>query len=50
LTKWFDALRSQEGRIYMSGSDVSEGWRGFIDGAIASGCRSANQVAKDLIA
>jgi pseudooxynicotine dehydrogenase len=50
LTQWFDTLRAQEGHIYMAGSDVSEGWRGFIDGAIASGVRSAAQVAKDLIA
>jgi len=49
LTKWFDELRRQEGRIYMAGSDVAEGWRGFIDGAIARGVRVAAQVAQDLI-
>jgi monoamine oxidase len=50
VTQWFDDLRRQEGRVYMAGSDFAEGSRGFIDGAIASGVRTANQVAKSLIA
>ncbi len=48
VTRWFDVLRRQEGRIYIAGSDVAEGWRGFIDGAIATGARAATQVATDL--
>lgn len=49
LTKWFDELRRPEGRIVMAGSDVSEGWRGFIDGAIARGVRAAHEVAAELV-
>lgn len=48
LTRWLDELRRQEGAIYMAGSDIAEGWRGFIDGAIATGARAAAQVAMDL--
>jgi monoamine oxidase len=38
------AMRAPEGRVVFAGSDVADGWRGFIDGAIESGLRAARTV------
>jgi monoamine oxidase len=48
LTRSFDELRRHEGRVFMAGGDLSEGWRGFIDGAIGQGAVVARQVAEFL--
>lgn len=48
VLQWQDALAAREGRIFMAGSDVSEGSRGFIDGAVLSGAHAAYQVATSL--
>jgi monoamine oxidase len=34
------AMRSPEGRVLLAGSDLANGWAGFIDGAIESGLRA----------
>lgn len=48
FSKYFaDALRP-EGPIYFAGSDIALGWRGFFDGAIESGTRTARAVLQDL--
>jgi len=39
--KYQDALKDHHGRIYFATGDHGEGWRGFIDGAIGSGLRTA---------
>ena len=44
LEKYYDALRQDQGRIYFAGSDIANGWRGFIDGAIESGIKSARRM------
>jgi Flavin containing amine oxidoreductase len=31
------AMRRPEGRVLLAGSDIANGWAGFIDGAIESG-------------
>ncbi len=31
------AMRRAEGRVLLAGSDIANGWAGFIDGAIESG-------------
>ncbi|QUD90305.1 flavin monoamine oxidase family protein [Phenylobacterium montanum] len=50
MTKYFDELARPEGRIYMAGGDVGDnGWRNFIDGAIARGAIIARQVSEVLI-
>ena len=36
-------MKRPEGRIVLSGSDIADGWSGFMDGAIESGVRSAGQ-------
>ena len=48
LTGSLRALQAPEGRVLLAGSDVANGWNGFIDGAIESGVRSAGW-ARDLI-
>ncbi|HEP9161524.1 TPA: FAD-dependent oxidoreductase [Pseudomonas aeruginosa] len=43
-----EALRAPEGSIYFASADSSNGWRGFIDGAIQSGVETAHAVHKKL--
>jgi monoamine oxidase len=38
-------LYRQEPPVFFAGSDIARGWSGFIDGAIETGLRSADQVA-----
>ena len=33
-------MRRAEGRVLLAGSDLANGWAGFIDGAIESGLRA----------
>lgn len=37
LTESLAALREPHGNIYFAGSDLADGWGGFIDGAVESG-------------
>jgi monoamine oxidase len=41
---WYEhhhgAMRRPEGRVTLAGSDLADGWAGFIDGAIESGLRA----------
>ncbi len=48
LTRDLENLQRVEGRVHFAGSDVANGWRGFIDGAIESGLTSGRQVAEQL--
>jgi monoamine oxidase len=38
------AMREPEGGIVFAGSDLADGWSGYVDGAIESGLRAARQV------
>ena len=46
---WYEhhhaAMRSTEGRVVLAGSDIADGWAGFIDGAIESGLRAGTRAA-----
>ncbi|MFG2991219.1 flavin monoamine oxidase family protein [Streptomyces sp. NPDC048257] len=44
LAKVLPDLRTTEGRLFFAGADSSSTWRGFIDGAIESGYRSARDI------
>lgn len=44
FTRYLRELQRPEGNIHFAGSDVADGWRGFIDGAIESGVRAAHRV------
>jgi len=45
LTRFLRELQRPEGRVFLAGADVSDGWNGFIDGAIESGNTTARRVA-----
>jgi monoamine oxidase len=40
------ALQAPHGRVVFAGSDVADGWNGFMDGAIESGLRAARSAAR----
>jgi len=46
---WYEhhhaAMRRPEGAVVFAGSDIANGWSGFIDGAIESGVRGASLAA-----
>jgi monoamine oxidase len=44
FTKYFTALQEREGRAWFASADSANGWRGFIDGAIERGARTAHEV------
>lgn len=46
LQKYYDVLRQDQGHIYFAGSDLANGWRGFIDGAIESGIKAARRIVQ----
>ena len=49
MSKYFMELARPEGQIFMAGGDVGDnGWRNFIDGAIARGARVAREVSEQL--
>jgi monoamine oxidase len=45
MGRFAEELGRAEGRLVFAGADHGEGWRGFIDGAIASGSRAAIAIA-----
>ncbi len=46
---WYEhhhgAMQRREGRVVLAGSDIANGWAGFIDGAIESGLRAGARAA-----
>ena len=40
------AMQRPEGRVLFAGSDLADGWAGFIDGAIESGLRAGARAAE----
>jgi monoamine oxidase len=48
LTGDLRELQRSEGNVHFCGSDIANGWRGFIDGAIESGLRVGRDVADRL--
>jgi monoamine oxidase len=44
------ALQAPHGRVFFAGSDVADGWNGFMDGAIESGLAAARSVFQLLAA
>jgi monoamine oxidase len=47
---WYEhhhaAMQTPEGRVLFAGSDIANGWAGFIDGAIESGLRAGVRSAR----
>jgi monoamine oxidase len=48
LTADLRELQRAEGKVHFCGSDIANGWRGFIDGAIESGLNVGRRVAAQL--
>ena len=46
--RFVDELPRPEGYLFFASGDTSEGWRGFIEGAICSGSKAAVALAKSL--
>lgn len=44
LSKFLKALQRPAGNIHFAGSDWSDGWRGYVDGAIQSGMEAAEKI------
>jgi monoamine oxidase len=42
LSTFLQAMQSAHGKVLFAGSDIANGWGGFIDGAIESGMEAAN--------
>lgn len=47
-SKYLVGIQRAEGRVHFCGSDIANGWRGFIDGAIESGQRIGLDVVRAL--
>jgi monoamine oxidase len=45
LTAYGPALRAPVGRVHWAGTETSEFWQGYMDGAVRSGERAATEVA-----
>jgi monoamine oxidase len=48
LTRFGSALGAPVGRIHFAGTETAEYWAGYMDGAVRSGERVANEVARQL--
>jgi hypothetical protein len=47
-TRFHAEMRRPEGRVVLAGSDLANGWAGFMDGAIESGLTSAREALRVL--
>ena len=47
-TRFHAAMRQPEGRVVLAGSDLANGWAGFMDGAIESGLTSSRAAMRTL--
>ncbi len=45
MTKYQQELQKTHGNIFFASAEWAEGWRGFVDGALESGQKAANDVA-----
>ena len=43
LSRHLEAMQASHGRVLFAGSDIANGWGGFIDGAIESGMSAARE-------
>jgi monoamine oxidase len=48
FTRFHGEMRRPEGRVVFAGSDLANGWAGFIDGAIESGLTSSREALRAL--
>lgn len=48
VTRGLRGMQTAEGALFFANSDIANGWRGFVDGAIESGLSTARQVRERL--
>lgn len=48
ITQFHDAERTPNGHIHYAGTDTADVWSGYMDGAVRSGERAADEVAQQL--
>lgn len=48
VTRGLRAMQASEGSLFFANSDIANGWRGFVDGAIESGLVAARNVRRHL--
>ncbi|XP_028418305.1 probable flavin-containing monoamine oxidase A [Dendronephthya gigantea] len=48
ITQFGDVLRKPCKRIHWAGTEMGSVWRGYVDGAVESGIRTAQEIAKKL--
>lgn len=48
MTRYQQELQKPHGNIFFASADWADGWRGFVDGALESGQKAANDVASRL--
>jgi monoamine oxidase len=46
LSKYGDTLRAPIGRVHFAGTETSDYWRGYMDGAVRAGERAAHEVLR----
>jgi monoamine oxidase len=44
--RYLPVLQQREGRVFLAGSEMANGWCGFINGAIESGLTAARRLAE----
>ena len=48
VARFADGLPQTEGKLFFASGDHGDGWRGFMEGAIASGSQTAMHVLQAL--
>ncbi|KAK6386896.1 hypothetical protein LTS17_000160 [Exophiala oligosperma] len=48
MSKYLQELQKDHGNVFFASADWADGWRGFIDGALESGLKTALRVAERL--
>ena len=48
MERYYAEFQRDHGRLFFAQGDHGDGWRGFIDGAIAAGAKAADRIANSL--
>lgn len=48
MTQYEHALRTAHGKVHFVGTETAYEWKGYMDGALRSGIRGAEEVARAL--
>ncbi|KEF59641.1 lysyl oxidase-like protein 2/3/4 [Exophiala aquamarina CBS 119918] len=48
MTRYLQELQKAHGNVFFASADWADAWRGFVDGALESGLKTAQDVAREL--